>query len=466
MNPTTPDALAAYLARSTPSAGLWDELDFGRLSAAGRVDAAVACERLVRHAEAQLARALGALDQADLRTDELERGCTEAEVSAALRWASSTVQARLYEAGILTSRFPEALASLSRGEIGWVQARALVESTATLDDAAARCVQDRVLPLMPGQFPATTRKALCRAVFAVDPEGAQRRHSHEKARRRVELRPEQDGMATLALYTTAEAGTALLAAVTHIAKTRAPGDSRTLDQRRADTLADLVLSGSGVRFSETQHPHAAFVPSGAEVRPSETQRPDAALVSSGSNVRPTETKNPDNSSEPRTPAALVHVVIGIDTLLGAAEEPGELRGYGPIAASQARALAFAPGSVWQRLLTAPDGTLIHADPRTYKPTAPVARHVRLRDQTCTFPGCGMPATRCDLDHVEPFDHRDPAAGGRTTPDNLHALCRRHHLLKTAGRWAVTRDPATDTTTWTAPTKHVYATHPRAYAVAA
>ena len=77
-----------------------------------------------------------------------------------------------------------------------------------------------------------------------------------------------------------------------------------------------------------------------------------------------------------------------------------------------------------------------------------------RDVTCTFPGCRTPARRCDLDHIKAFDHRRPG-DAQTTYENLHSLCRHHHLLKTYAGWTVTRDPTTARTDWTAPTGHRY-----------
>ncbi|MFE0252440.1 HNH endonuclease signature motif containing protein [Streptomyces sp. NPDC059010] len=158
------------------------------------------------------------------------------------------------------------------------------------------------------------------------------------------------------------------------------------------------------------------------------------------------------------------MTLPFDILVGDEDGPAELKGYGPIAASQARALAFAPGTVWRRLLTAPEtGLLIKTDPTTYRPTAETERHVIARDQHCAFPSCRMPAHRCDLDHVRPFDHRHPERGGQTVPDNLQPLCRRHHRLKTHHPgWRVTRDAHTGTTTWTAPTGHTYANSPPVY----
>jgi hypothetical protein len=66
----------------------------------------------------------------------------------------------------------------------------------------------------------------------------------------------------------------------------------------------------------------------------------------------------------------------------------------------------------------------------------VAEQVTLRDGGCVFPWCGRPARSCrpdrhpcDCDHVVAH-----ARGGSTCPCNLAPLCRRHHRLKTHGRW--------------------------------
>src|SRR5674476_908699 len=81
-----------------------------------------------------------------------------------------------------------------------------------------------------------------------------------------------------------------------------------------------------------------------------------------------------------------------------------------------------------------------------------------RDRTCTFPGCRVPAARCDIDHIEPFDPARPP-DQQTRAPNLQALCRHHHLLKTHGGWRVVRDDDAGTTEWSAPTGHGYARAP-------
>ncbi|MGW0161958.1 DUF222 domain-containing protein [Mycobacterium sp. NPDC003323] len=91
----------------------------------------------------------------------------------------------------------------------------------------------------------------------------------------------------------------------------------------------------------------------------------------------------------------------------------------------------------------------------YRPSAKLAAYVRMTVMTCSFPGCGKPAHRCDLDHVVPW----PA--GATHPANLRPLCREHHLLKTLNTgWTPKANPDA-TTTWISPTGHRYTAAPLA-----
>ena len=45
--------------------------------------------------------------------------------------------------------------------------------------------------------------------------------------------------------------------------------------------------------------------------------------------------------------------------------------------------------------------------------------VKARNTTCTGPGCGRRAARCDLDHTDPHDQ-----GGRMCDCNLAPPCKR------------------------------------------
>lgn len=88
-----------------------------------------------------------------------------------------------------------------------------------------------------------------------------------------------------------------------------------------------------------------------------------------------------------------------------------------------------------------------ASNESYQPTTTVKANVMGRDAHCRFPGCEVPAHKCQLDHVKRYDHDDPASGGPTDVSNLHLLCAKHHRLKTAGSWDVSiHDDATEV--WT------------------
>ncbi|AYJ51671.1 HNH endonuclease [Rhodococcus sp. P1Y] len=73
---------------------------------------------------------------------------------------------------------------------------------------------------------------------------------------------------------------------------------------------------------------------------------------------------------------------------------------------------------------------------TYRPSSDVAAQVRMTYSTCTHPGCERPSTRCELDHIVPFDHKNPRRGGWTIASNLHPVCKGHHQLKTRKAWSV------------------------------
>ncbi len=131
-----------------------------------------------------------------------------------------------------------------------------------------------------------------------------------------------------------------------------------------------------------------------------------------------------------------------------------------------------------------------ADPRVDACIAPrtdaVDRHdppewmrelVILRDRHCVFPGCGVDARSCDLDHIEPYLPLNAGGPpGQTHPGNLAALCRRHHRAKTHRAWSYQRRPPdeheghADQTdpddrdlgpgyTWTSPLGWTLTTHP-------
>ena len=70
--------------------------------------------------------------------------------------------------------------------------------------------------------------------------------------------------------------------------------------------------------------------------------------------------------------------------------------------------------------------------------ATVAAAVRARDGGCRSPGCTAPAAHTDLHHA----YLPRAAGGGHDPDELIALCRRHHRQTEANGWQLRLHPPT------------------------
>ncbi len=149
----------------------------------------------------------------------------------------------------------------------------------------------------------------------------------------------------------------------------------------------------------------------------------------------------------------VAVTVPVMTLLGLEELPGTLDGYGPIDPDTARRLAgHAPS--FQRILTHPiTGTVLDIDRDSYRVPADLKRWTQMRDEHCTFPGCGRPAKRCDLDHTTAWEH-----DGTTRAANLAHLCRNHHRLKHESLWTVTTAPS-GASTWVSPTGESHTTDP-------
>lgn len=372
------------------------------LSADAALDEILTCERIVASAQARQIRALARLTE--LRPDRLGGVIDEFtadEVAPLLRISRNAAHRRLELAIQLTGRLRGTLTALDCGDLDLYKARIIAELTSVLGDEQAATVEARILPRAADQTPGQLRAAVRRAVLWVDPNGAEERRQKRVRDRAVVLEPGEDGTADLtATHLDAAEATAAYQRLDDYARATKGDDERTMDQRRADAMVDLLLG------------------------------------------RPM----PSSSAT----ATQVQVTIAASTLLGLDDQPGDLVGYGPITAEAARALA-ADGT-WRRIVTDPlSGSVLDVGRTAYRPPAALADHVRTRDKTCRFPGCRQPAHRCDLDHGIPYPN------GPTSASNLSCLCRHHHRLKHERDWSVEHGPD-GTITWLSSTRRRYVTN--------
>jgi hypothetical protein len=463
-----------------------------------------ACEKQIAYLHAVQARALSRFAaHRPGNPGQIVSDFAADEIALATCWTRATAGARLNLALTLTGRLPATLDALADGRIDLRRAQRLAEVTDPLPAALARQVEDEVLPHAGEHNSSQLARAARQAIAHLDPAGAEARHQTRRQDRRVELRPLDDAMAELRAILPAPQAVSIHRRLSAFARAAAPGDPRTMDQRRADTLIDLLLPTPTTTIGSTAADTAAngHTETPTSDQPAHTTTANGETASNTASTAHNDTTDPkaatrtasagttsettaghtttnghtdtatDSGSTPatdhtpagsttshtttnhtasshaasRAPAAgtQVQVIVPATTLLGLDDQPAELAGYGPIPASLARELAA--DATWRRLLTDPvTGTLLDTGTTGYRPPAAMVRYVRARDRTCIFPGCHRPADTCDI------DHRTPYPAGATTPHNLACLCRHHHRLKHQAGWTLTRTPD-GTHTWTTPT---------------
>ncbi|MFV2143852.1 DUF222 domain-containing protein [Isoptericola sp. G70] len=427
-------SLATMLASTEPA-----DLDDTSL-----VELLAAWERLAAWAQAGSAAALGELLQRTRGSSRHE--FVADEVSARLGLSRHAAAQHVAVAQGVRS-IPEVADAMAAGVADRRKAEVLV-ATGRLDDARRRQVVRELRHDLEHLTVRQIRDRLRRAEITADPDGTIERHREARRSRSVVFEPVDDAMAYLTAYLPAADAARARAAIDGLGGElhRTPGESRRLDECRADALVALLTGAVEPAVDTPASPMPGAELPCVDAPGSQVSQPYASRF------------HASQFQAPRGRSSPVQVTIAASTLLGTDDLPAILAGYGPIPAPMARTIATDPEAVWQRILTDPvSGVLTDRSSRSYRPSPALRAAVVARDATCAFPGCGVPASRGDLDHIVPFDAG--CGGPQTHGDNLHALCRTHHRAKTTGGWAVVRDPATGTSVWTSPTQHRYASAP-------
>ncbi|HEX6404008.1 MAG TPA: DUF222 domain-containing protein [Pseudonocardiaceae bacterium] len=408
-----------------------------------------AWERVIAWAQAGQLRAIDSfMRSAEARNAALGASTSQAQDSAVaevglmLRVSARTAAGRVDDAWALCNRLPATLVALEQGRITLSKARILHTETANLSDEHTAEVEQQVLAKAHRQTPGQLRVATRRAVLSTDPAAVCKRAEQARRERGVQMWPEPDGMATLSAYLPAADAVGVFAVLDeHARRAGSPGDERTMDARRGDALVDLVLGPTG------------YCSAGTKAAQEHTNKPDQIVAAAGTGG-PAGCRCQCGLCR-RGGGVDVKVTIPYTALLGADDLPGDLAGYGPIPAAVARDLAAA--GTWRRILTNPaSGRPVDYGTTRYRPPEHLTGLVVTRDHTCQFPGCRVPAHRCDMEHAIPHDPVNGA--GPTSENNLGAKCRRHHQVKQTPGWSVTQHPD-GCTTWVTPSGHRYDSEP-------
>ena len=400
------DIEVAELLRAKPgyiTLGELIEINPRSLSSSGRIDYLSVLDRQESWICALKQEALVAIAGEYADEDGGVFGCVDDEeredVAAALRLSPTTAQNRIDVARVLVGHLPNTISALSSGEISVAHATVIARETAVairngLSQESVFRVEQTALAHAEFHTPGQVASKVKTTIAKLAPEEFEEIADRARDARRVSCYPEADGMATvIAILPAEDAQTVMKSIEAFILKRNSEDTSEwsilSADMKRADALT-YIASQALTSLADEVHTH---------------RRP-----------------------------ITISVAIDLPTLMGLAENPGQLAGYGAIPASVARRLA-ADGN-WQRFVSDPTtGNLLDFGRERYTPPQELIDYLLARDRVCRFPGCRRTGQSSDIDHAQSWE-----TGGETNPANLGLLCRRHHRMKTHGGWSLESNP--------------------------
>jgi hypothetical protein len=425
------DIEVAELLRATPGYKILGELiqiNPRSLGEAGKLDYLAALDRQESWICALKQEALVAIAGEVADEDGGVFGCVDDEeredVATALRLSPTAAQNRIDVARVLVGHLPNTISALATGEISAAHATVIAKETATairngLSEDAVFRVEQTALAHAEFHTPGQVATKVKTTIAKLAPEEFEEIVDRARDSRRVSCYPEADGMATVVAILPAEDAQTVMKSI----------EAYILRRNQEEEACTCGEDGGVTKSSSPCSHHNQEGATEWSMLSADMKRADAltfiasqALASMADDVRPH-----------RRPIT-ISVAIDLPTLLGLAENPGQLAGYGAIPASVARRLA-ADGS-WQRFISDPTtGNLLDFGREKYTPPQELVDYLLARDRICRFPGCRRTGQSSDIDHAHSWE-----SGGETNPANLGLLCRRHHRMKTHGGWSLESNP--------------------------
>lgn len=371
---------------------------------------------------------------------------TAARVGAALNIGHRRASGQMHQAVALRDRLPTVAELFCRGDIDARLVSQLTWRTNLIDSDELIALIDTKLAAAAARFGPLSQAKLQTAIDAViaahDPE-AVRRSREVVSTRDLQIGACDDPDEITAIWGRLSAVDAAVLdrKVTAMARQVCDADPRSIGERRADALGALANDNDRLpcRCASPCCPAADAQPSSnvmIRVIADQAAVEAARAIINAESTTPAQNnatpQNPGATPTPQKPAAALLPGKGALPAVALAEA---IRGGARVKPLPPPAVAPEPG---------------------YRPSAALAEFIRARDLFCRFPGCDVPADRCDIDHVDPWPF------GPTHPSNLNCKCRTHHLMKTfyggPDGWRDTQHPD-GTVIWTAPDGRTYITRP-------
>ena len=433
------------------------------LPAAARIDYLSALERQISWLQAMMQRAIVAVaGEEGSKSDDIFTGVDDAEredVAAALRMSTGTAQIRIDVARTLVNHLPNVCSALAMGEISPAHATVIARESASairdgMGPAHIYSIEQSALAYAEFHTPTQVANKVRTTIAKLAPEPFEEIAERARDTRRVSCFREVDGLSTIVAILPAEDAQIVMKAIENFIHAQVANEAITLNPRGMSVAGGAGAGGvgagvgAGVGVGVGVGVGASDSANDSEVAPGEHRSMDMKRADALTSIATWSLQQSTVDVKLHRRPVTVNVTIDLPTLLGLAENPGQLAGYGAIPASVARALAS--DGKWQRFITDPQtGTLLDFGRESYEPPQALIDFLIARDRTCRFPGCRHSAARADLDHAQSWE-----SGGKTSPENLGALCRRHHRLKTHGGWKL-KSHSDGACTWTSPLGKIY-----------
>ncbi|TKR22342.1 DUF222 domain-containing protein [Cellulomonas hominis] len=188
------------------------------------------------------------------------------ELAMRLGWARVSANRAVNRALLLNGMLAATGQALQTGQIDAAKADVIATGLTDLPYQAAHAVETAVLPDAAQCSRKQLEQRVAREVRLADPDGEAGRNTRARCTRRVtHPRRRPHGMAAMWVVVAAEDATRVDGVLDHTARAaKALGDSRTLDQLRADGLRDLVVgdvpSSDGPAFEVHLDPPVPVLP--------------------------------------------------------------------------------------------------------------------------------------------------------------------------------------------------------------
>lgn len=386
-------------------AAMLSSIEVADLSGYDRVVVLRAHQKMVNHHQARLYEAMASIEDhcADLFDGDTEIAylAASAEIRCALNLTRRAADQELDLAQTLRQRLPNVWDTLVEGTLDVRRVRTITEGTDHLSAETAREVVDLILEPAAGWTTGQIAARLRKLCIQADPEEAKDRYEDAVDGRHIELRPNEAGTANLGGYDLPpDQAARVMSRINRIAESlRVDGETRTIDQLRADVFLDLLDGGK--------------------------------LAMTGKR-------------------GIVDLHVDLETLTRLSKHPGDLAGYGPVIADIARQVAESrQRQQWRWRVTNQTGEIIDHGITRRRPTATQRRHVEIHHPTCVAIGCRAPATASDMDHTQPW-----AQAGPTRTTNLNPVCAHDHYVRHQAGWTYQR-AANGDHIWTSRLGHTY-----------